>query len=65
VFQRRGAEGNADSIRIAEPDAKNPDGYVGVYSSSAQPVDVYGKTGPGSTTHISQTYRGPWPGWPN
>lgn len=51
-------------IRIMEPTARYPDGYVRVYNSGGQPVDVFGKPGPPSTTHIPETYRGPWPGWP-
>ena len=64
VFQRGGATGNADMIRIMEPTAKYQNGYVRVYNSHAQPVDVFGKPGPGSATHISQDYMGQWPGWP-
>ncbi|MGL5827772.1 MAG: RHS repeat-associated core domain-containing protein, partial [Nocardioides sp.] len=64
VYQRPGAEGNADMIRIMEPTPKYPDGYARVYNSGSQPVDVFGKPGPPSTTHVPETYRGPWPGWP-
>jgi hypothetical protein len=51
-------------IRIMEPTAKYPSGYVRVYNSYGQPVDVFGKPGPASATRISQDYVGPWPGWP-
>jgi hypothetical protein len=64
VYQRPGATGNADSIRIMEPTDKSPSGYVRVYNSHGQPVDVYGKPGPPADTHIPQDYVGPWPGWP-
>jgi len=67
VFQRSGAVGNQDSIRIMEPTAKYPEGYVRVYNSAppaGQPVDVFGNPGPPWDTHISQLYRGPWPAWP-
>lgn len=64
VYQRPGAEGNADMIRIMEPTSGYPDGYARIYNSGGQPVDVFGKPGPASTTHIPETYRGPWPGWP-
>ena len=67
VFQPPGAVGNQDAIRIMEPTAKYPEGYVRVYNSAppyGQPVDVFGKPGPQSATHISQLYRGPWPAWP-
>jgi len=64
VFQRGGATGNADMIRIMEPTAKYSNGYVRVYNSYGQPVDVFGKPGPGSATHISQDFMGQWPGWP-
>jgi len=64
VFQEPGAAGNADSIRIMDPTAQYPDGYVRYYNDQGQPLDVNGKPGPPSATHISQTYQGPWPGWP-
>jgi hypothetical protein len=64
VFQRPGAEGNADIIRIMEPTPKNASGYVRVYNKAGQPMDVKGKPGSNATTHISQDYRGPWVGWP-
>ena len=64
VYQRAGAEGNADMVRIMEPTPKYPDGYVRVYNSGGQPVDVFGKPGPPADTHIPGTYSGPWPGWP-
>ena len=67
VFQPPGAVGNQDAIRIMGPTAKYPEGYVRVYNSAppnGQPIDVFGKPGPQSATHISQLYRGPWPVWP-
>ncbi len=67
VYQRSGALGNQDSIRIMEPTVKYPDGYVRVYNSASpagQPIDVFGNPGPPSDTHISQLYLGPWPAWP-
>lgn len=65
-FQRPGSVGDQNSVRIMEPTQKYPDGYVRVYNSegNGQPVDVFGRPGPPSDTHISQLYRGPWPGWP-
>jgi hypothetical protein len=64
VYQRAGAEGNADMVRIMEPTPKHPDGYVRVYNSVGQPVDVFGRPGPPGDTHIPGSYSGPWPGWP-
>lgn len=64
VYQRPGATGNADMIRIMESTSKYPNGYVRYYNQQGQPLDVYGHTGPGSATHIPQDYQGPWPGWP-
>jgi hypothetical protein len=64
VYQRPGATGNADSIRIMEPTAKYPDGYFRYYNSHGQPLDVNGKPGPQSATHIPEKYLGRIPGWP-
>jgi hypothetical protein len=64
VYQRPGATGNADMIRIMEPTPKCPNGYASVYDSHGQPVVVFGKPGPPATTRIPEDYVGPWPGWP-
>jgi hypothetical protein len=67
VYQRPGATGNQDMIRIMEPTPKYPDGYARVYNNqppAGQPIDVFGKPGPQPATHIPETYRGPWPAWP-
>jgi len=67
VCQRPGATGNQDMIRIMEPTPKYPDGYARVYNNQApngQPIDVFGNPGPPPATHIPETYRGPWPAWP-
>jgi hypothetical protein len=64
VYQRPGATGNADMIRIMDPTSKYPNGYVRYYNEYGQPLDVFGKPGPASATHIPQDYQGPWPGWP-
>ena len=64
VYQRPGASGNADMIRIMDPTSKYPNGYVRYYTDHGQPLDVFGKPGPASATHIPQDYQGPWPGWP-
>jgi RHS repeat-associated protein len=65
VYQQPGSAGNADMIRIMDPTPKYPDGYVRVHNQYGQPVDVFGKPGPQSATHIPGSYTGPWPGWPS
>jgi hypothetical protein len=60
VFQRPGAQGNADMIRIMDPTNKYPDGYIGVYDSHGQPVGTNGKPGPQSATHIPLDGTDPW-----
>lgn len=64
VFQRPDAVGNADMIRVMDPTTRYPSGYTRIYNSYGQPVDVYGKPGPQSATHIPIGYDGPWPWWP-
>ena len=45
VFQRPGAKGNADSIRVGGANSRYPNGYVRIYNSHGQPVDLRGKPG--------------------
>lgn len=66
VWQRPGAQGNADSVRIQDPTSKYPDGYVRFYNKDGQPIDLEGKpTGP-DKTHIPVNPDGTYPvpkGW--
>lgn len=64
VFQRPGATGNRDSIRIMEPTPDYPNGYYRYYDHSNQPLDVNGKPGSKDATHISEDYKGVIKSWP-
>ncbi|MPZ64198.1 MAG: hypothetical protein GEU83_01275 [Pseudonocardiaceae bacterium] len=64
VYQRPGATGNRDSIRIMEPTPDYPNGYYVYYDHSNQPLDVNGKPGSKDATHISEDYKGVIKSWP-
>ncbi len=64
VFQRPGADGNSDMIRIMDPTPDNPSGYFRYYNSHGQPLDPLGKPGREAATHIPIDYDGPLPKWP-
>jgi RHS repeat-associated protein len=64
VYQRPGATGNADMIRIMDPTSRYPSGYVRYYNQHGQPLDVLGKPGLRDATHIPLDYQGPISGWP-
>lgn len=66
VYQRPGATGNADSIRIMDQSSRYPHGYVRFYNEHGQPVDLSGKPGPRPDTHIPRNPDGSYPvpeGW--
>lgn len=66
VYQRPGATGNADSVRVMEPNPKYSHGYVRFYNEHGQPVDLNGKPGPRPDTHIPRNPDGSYPipeGW--
>ena len=64
VFQRPGAVGNADSLRIMQGNARNPDGYFRYYNANGQPLDRFGRPGPEAATHLPlealDDIRWPW-----
>ncbi|MBX3464683.1 MAG: hypothetical protein KF830_16055 [Planctomycetes bacterium] len=64
VYQRPGAQGNADMIRIMDPTSRYPSGYVRYYNQHGQPLDVLGRPAGREATHIPLDYQGPIPGWP-
>lgn len=66
VWQKPGSVQNADSVRVMEPTARYPNGYVRFYNSGGHPVNLDGKPGPNSETHIAINPDGTYPlpkGW--
>jgi RHS repeat-associated protein len=52
VWQRPGAIGNADMLRIMEPTDRYPNGYARFYNQHGQPLNLAGKPASRSETHI-------------
>jgi hypothetical protein len=48
-----------------EPTPRYPNGYFRYYNERGQPLDVNGRPGPQSATHIPEDYLGRIPGWPH
>jgi hypothetical protein len=67
VFQRPGASGNQDLIKIMEPTSRYPKGYSRVYNSEGQPVDSVGSPGNPlgrAATHFPEEELGDFPELP-
>ena len=52
VYQKPGATGNASSMRVMKSTPQYPNGYARFYNNHGQPVNLNGKPGPNSQTHI-------------
>ena len=52
IWQRPGAQGNADALRLMDPDEDYPNGYVRFYNRHNQPIRLDGKPGSNDETHI-------------
>ena len=65
VYHEPGATGNANSIRIMEPTAQYPKGYVRYYHKHGQPWTSTGSLAPPARRRFQATTRAPIPGWPS
>jgi hypothetical protein len=61
AFQRPGAEGDADMVRVMDPTERYPKGYFVFHNAYGQPMTPAGKPGTRAETHISIGHDGPWP----
>jgi RHS repeat-associated protein len=52
IFRAPGTKGNANIIRVEEPDSKNPTGAVRIYNPGGQPLTAEGKPGSNEDTHL-------------
>ena len=52
VWRPPGTTGNAGTVRIMEPTAQYPNGYVRFYNEGGQPIGLNGMPGPNPVTHI-------------
>lgn len=64
IFRPPGTTGDANTIRIMEPNVQNPNGYVVIYNSHGQPVDYNLKPGGPSVTYIPEEEEGSFPELP-
>ncbi|MER6162389.1 polymorphic toxin-type HINT domain-containing protein [Streptomyces sp. NPDC001868] len=66
VWQKPGSTGNADMLRVMNPTARYPDGYVRFTNKHGQPIGLNGKPGSKADTHIPMNPDGTYPlpvGW--
>jgi hypothetical protein len=66
VYQRPGATGNADMLRVMGPTQRYPHGYVRFHNEHGQPVGLDGTPGSRAHTHIPRNPDGSYPtpeGW--
>jgi len=52
TFRAPGSTGDANIVRVMEPNSQNPNGYVRYYNSQGQPLNIDGKPGPDPDTHL-------------
>jgi RHS repeat-associated protein len=52
VFRAPGTTGDANIVRVAESNSRNPTGYVRYYDSQGRALNAEGEPGPDSETHL-------------
>ena len=66
ILREPGTTGDANTIRISEPDARNPNGSLKYYNAEGQPLNPEtGQSGTRGETHVQPGYQGEYKNLPS